>query len=117
MALDSEVVASLKALATESGDAGFLVQLATTFVGDTEKRLGAIRAALAGGDAATAGREGHTLKSASAGVGAMAFSALCKELELAGKAGAVADSKTVFTKIEAAWPALKTEVQRQFTGG
>jgi len=57
------------------------------YLGDAEERLSAIEKALLEGDAIRVQREAHTIKGASANVGASALAELAYSLEKAGKDG------------------------------
>ena len=56
---------------------------------DAPEQLEALNASLAAGDVAGLVRPAHTLKSASASLGALGLAELCRQLELAAKAGSL----------------------------
>lgn len=72
------------------------------YVDDTPKRLAQIHSAIQSGDADGLRKAAHGMKSSSANVGAESLAALCKELELIGRAGTVegADELLVQAKEE-----------------
>ena len=72
----------------------------TAFVGDTPRHLAALRQSLAGGDAEALRRIAHSLKSASANIGAARLAALCRELEQLGRAGKVDGAAPIFADME-----------------
>ncbi len=77
------------------GDVDFLGELAEAYLATTPGLFASMRNAVAAGDASGLQRDAHTLKSGSAGFGALAFAAQCKELEDMGKMGTLqgADEK------------------------
>lgn len=85
--LDQAVLAEL--LASTGDDPEFVRELLETYLAETPEQLDAISAAIAADDAATLVRPAHTLKSSSATMGAMRLSALARELEMAGRSGAL----------------------------
>lgn len=112
--LDPETMASLRSLQEDAGDPTLLKTLGSTFIEDTEKRFGMVRSALTAGLIEPAGSQAHALKSSAANLGALGMSELCKELEQLAKGGKPAAELTaVFAKIEAQWPALKAELERE----
>jgi signal transduction histidine kinase/DNA-binding response OmpR family regulator/HPt (histidine-containing phosphotransfer) domain-containing protein len=87
-ALDPAVLGTLRAL--PSGEpAPFLTVLLEQFAQDAPAHIAALWAAADAGDAAALERTAHTLRSASATVGALRLSALCDQLERLGRRGTV----------------------------
>jgi HPt (histidine-containing phosphotransfer) domain-containing protein len=70
-------------------DIGFVRELIDTFLADTPAQLEAMTAAVEADDAASLVRPAHTLKSSSATVGASRLSLVARELEMAGRTGAL----------------------------
>lgn len=70
------------------GDPEFLVELIDTYVSDAPMQVQELRAAIAAGDVERLVRPAHTLKSASASLGALGLSERCRQLEAASKTGA-----------------------------
>ena len=104
--LDETVLTEL----TEStgGDIGFVRELVQTFLADTPPQLDAMTAAVEADDADALVRPSHTLKSSSATVGAMRLSSVARELEMAGRTGAL--EPAVPGRLEAAraeWKAVE----------
>ncbi|MBI4878566.1 MAG: Hpt domain-containing protein [Planctomycetes bacterium] len=87
-ALDMSVVASLKELGGED-DPGLFTDLVETFLADTPQRVRAIETAARDADAEGLMKAAHGLKSSAANLGAARLSALCRELEKAGRGGAL----------------------------
>ncbi len=77
------------------GDVEFLGELLEAYLTSTPALFASMSDALAAGDASGLQRDAHTLKSGSAGFGALAFAAQCKELEDMGRMGTLqgADEK------------------------
>ena len=76
-------------LESTGDDIGFVRELIDTYLADTPAQLEAMTAAVEADDAAALVRPAHTLKSSSATVGASRLSALARELEMAGRSGAL----------------------------
>jgi HPt (histidine-containing phosphotransfer) domain-containing protein len=83
--IDATTFADL--LETVGGDRGFLGELVETYLADSPSLFAELRVALSSGDAASARRAAHTLKSTSASFGAQRLSGMCREIEAAAAAG------------------------------
>ena len=81
-------------------DIGFVRELVETYLADAPAQLDAMTAAIEADDAEALVRPSHTLKSSSATVGAMRLSSVARELEMAGRTGALEPS--VPDRLEAA---------------
>jgi HPt (histidine-containing phosphotransfer) domain-containing protein len=106
--LDQEAIDNLRALDPDGGDT-FLREIAGIFIEDTPKRIAEIDQSLAAGDTATFVRAAHTIKGASANLGASALRAVAEQLEhrakkdgLADVAALVAELKTAFANAQTA---------------
>ena len=84
-AIDEEAFASLEDIA--DGDAEFIGELLSQYLSDAESLIAGIESCGQSGDAEGLERSAHTLKSASANVGALRLSALCDELQQIGRRG------------------------------
>src|SRR3954466_13181625 len=71
------------------GDEEFIADLVATYVNEGSGHLSEMHAAAAAGDAAAIVRPAHTLKSSSAALGAMRLSQIARDIEFAGREGAV----------------------------
>jgi CheY-like chemotaxis protein/signal transduction histidine kinase/HPt (histidine-containing phosphotransfer) domain-containing protein len=80
---------------TTEGDAAFARELVELYLGDVASRLDAIETALTTGDAPRVQREAHTVKGASANVGATGLAELAYTLEQIGRAGDLDDAPDV----------------------
>ena len=87
-------------LESTGDDIGFVRELIETYLADTPAQLEAMAAAVEADDAAALVRPAHTLKSSSATVGASRLSALARELEMAGRSGAL--QPEVYASLDAA---------------
>jgi HPt (histidine-containing phosphotransfer) domain-containing protein len=74
---------------TTGDDIGFVRELVETYLADTPAQVEAMTIAVEADDAAALVRPAHTLKSSSATVGAMRLSAVAREMEMAGRSGAL----------------------------
>ena len=78
--IDPGVIQGLRELGGAE-DPGLLVELIDLYLSDAPQRMSEIEDALASGNWALLERAAHTLKSASANIGALGLSEVCKELE------------------------------------
>ena len=85
--LDPVVIDEL--LTSVGGDHAFVAELIDAYLTDAPIQLGEIDAAAAAGDAAAMVRPAHTLKSSSATLGLQRLAAAARELEMAGRSGAL----------------------------
>jgi len=96
----------IRALSRERGDA--LVQkVVETYVDDTPKQLSSLRRAIEGLDTGNVRRIAHTLKSASANVGADTMAGLCKQMEHLGRADTTEGADAIFTGMEREFQAVR----------
>ncbi|MBW8900543.1 MAG: response regulator [Massilia sp.] len=96
----------IRALSRERGDA--LVQkVIAAYVDDTPQQLRTLRSAIDGLDTGIVRRVAHTLKSASANVGAEALAALCKEMEHLGRADTTEGADVILTDMEQEFQAVR----------
>ena len=105
--IDATTFAEL--LETVGGDREFLAELVETYLADSPGLFGKLKQAIAEGDAATARRAAHTLKSTSATFGANDLAAQCRDIEAAAAAGdltgldgRVASAEAAYAQVEAA---------------
>lgn len=82
--LDSQTLEGLAALADE-GDPDLICELIDLFLDDAVDRLRSMSAAVEAGDPEPVAQAAHALKSASASVGALAFSGKCRDIEAAAR--------------------------------
>lgn len=90
--INMEIIESLRELGGEE-DPGLVVELIDLYLADAPERIREIQAALACDDFDLLERASHTLKSASANIGALQLSSLCAELESMGRSREVLDSQ------------------------
>ena len=90
---------NIRALSRDGGDA--LVQkVINAFMGDTPRHLNALRQAVNAREAEHLRRLAHSLKSASANIGAARLAALCRDLEQLGRAGGVDGAASLLADVE-----------------
>jgi two-component system sensor histidine kinase/response regulator len=96
----------IRMLSRERGDA--LVQkVIAAYVDDTPQQLSTLRRAIDGMDTGNVRRIAHTLKSASANVGADALAALCKTMEHLGRADTTEGADSLLTNMEQEFQAVR----------
>jgi two-component system sensor histidine kinase/response regulator len=99
----------IRMLSRERGDA--LVQkVIAAYVDDTPQQLSTLRHAIAGFDTGNVRRIAHTLKSASANVGAEALAALCKTMEQLGRTDTTDGAGAILTDMEHEFQAVRNSL-------
>lgn len=78
--LDPGVVERLRQL-TPPGEPDVLREVLNLFLDEVPKKLGALRSAVASGDAAAVRRTAHSLKGSSGNIGARAMYDVCRQLD------------------------------------
>ncbi|HTP97272.1 MAG TPA: PAS domain S-box protein [Burkholderiales bacterium] len=113
--LDTGALDSIRSL-QKPGAPNLLEKIVRLYVEDTPRLIETMRAAARATDANGLQRAAHTLKSASANVGALELAALCRQLEADARGGAVADASDRIERIErefrAVVPVLQLELRR-----
>jgi signal transduction histidine kinase/CheY-like chemotaxis protein len=97
---------NIRALSQERGDA--LVQkVIAAYVDDTPQHLQTLRQAIAGLDTGSVRKVAHSLKSASANIGAQKLAQLCKEMENLGRADTTDGAACILTDMEQEFQAVR----------
>ncbi len=86
------------------------VGLVKEFVVDSQQRLERIKQAHQSGDNATGLEVAHTLKGASANIGANALSKYCETMQMVCQANMIADAHNVVADIEAEFAQVSQEI-------
>ena len=89
------------------GDELIAKEIIHVFLNDTPDRIAALKESLENGDAIQGQRQAHTLKGASANIGAVALKEVAYQIETAAKAGDFEQSKSLLSEIDKAF--LKLE--------
>ncbi len=110
-AIDEEAFAGLEELA--DGDVEFIGELIAQYLSDARSLAAGIDAASAAGDAEGLQRSAHTLKSASANVGALRLAALCDELQHLGRAADVTGCSDRVAACLEAYARAKRELEQR----
>jgi signal transduction histidine kinase/DNA-binding response OmpR family regulator/HPt (histidine-containing phosphotransfer) domain-containing protein len=104
--INARALDNIRALSQQGGDA--LVQkVVQAYVGDAPQHLRTLRQAVVGQDADTVRRVAHSLKSASANVGAEILARLCKNLEQMGRNASVTGAAALLTDMEDEFQAVQ----------
>ena len=104
--INAAALEKIRALSQAGGDA--LVQkVVAAYVGDTPRQLQALHQAVEGEDADTVRRVAHSLKSASANVGADTLARLCKDLEHLGRSASVLGAAGLLSDMEQEFQAVQ----------
>jgi CheY-like chemotaxis protein len=93
------------------GEFEYLVELIDSFLEDAPQLLAELERSFENGDAAGVHRVAHSLKSNGADFGAIAFSDLCKELEMMGRDGMIDDAGELVAQIETEYGRVKDALQ------
>jgi signal transduction histidine kinase/CheY-like chemotaxis protein/HPt (histidine-containing phosphotransfer) domain-containing protein len=96
----------IRALSRERGDA-LVEKVIAAYVDDTPQQLKVLRRAIDGMDTDNVRRIAHTLKSASANVGAETLAALCKEMEHLGRAATTEGADEILSDMEQEFQAVR----------
>ena len=99
--LDVAVVDELRA--STGGDEEFLLDLVATYVEEALPGLEAMARAASAGDTEAVVRPAHTLKSTSASIGAMRLSAICRDIETAGREARAEGLEKVVAAATSTW--------------
>jgi HPt (histidine-containing phosphotransfer) domain-containing protein len=81
--------------------------VAEGFLGDIPRQIEVLKGYLVAGDAASAERQAHSIKGASANVGGQALRAVAFEMEKAGKAGDLESIRARMAELETQFAQLK----------
>jgi HPt (histidine-containing phosphotransfer) domain-containing protein len=111
-ALDPKPLAALRAL-HKPGGPDVLGNVLRAYLDSAPQLLATLRQGLACGDAPAMQRAAHSLKSASANVGATTLAAHCKTLEAMGRANTLANAALVFARIEAEYALVETALHAE----
>jgi CheY-like chemotaxis protein len=104
--INTAALEKIRALSRDGGDA--LVQkVVNAYVGDVPQHLRTLRQAIGATDAGTVKRIAHSLKSASANVGAETLAGLCKDLEHLGRADTIEGADTLLADMEHEFQAVR----------
>ena len=100
--IDLSVIEALRELGGED-DPGLVIELIDLYLLDAPERIRDIQKALASEDFDLLERAAHTLKSASANIGALSLSGFCKELEVMARESHVTDPTSLAAKSQVAF--------------
>jgi PAS domain S-box-containing protein len=108
--LDAHVLQALRQMAG-SRATEVLAQIIDNYLEAAPQLLQAMHDAVASGDAAALKQAAHTLRGASANLGAIALSQFCKTLEAMGDAGITTEALAVLSQVEAEYAMVKVALQ------
>jgi signal transduction histidine kinase/DNA-binding response OmpR family regulator/HPt (histidine-containing phosphotransfer) domain-containing protein len=107
--VNREALEKIRMLSRERGDA-LVEKVINAYVDDTPQQLSTLRRAIDGMDTDNVRRIAHTLKSASANVGAESLAALCKEMEHLGRAATTEGADGLLTDMEQEFQAVRNSL-------
>ena len=102
----------IRALSRDRGDA-LVRKVISAYVDDVPQQLRTLRDAIDGLDADGVRRIAHTLKSASANVGADALAAMCKAMEQLGRADTTVGADAILVDMEQEFQAVRRSLTAQ----
>lgn len=105
-ALDGEALDRLRSL-NEPGQPDVVREVVGLFLADAPERLRAIAAAVHAGDAAALQRAAHTMKGASATIGARSLQRVCRGLEEMGRDQRVASAAAELSVLDREFTRVK----------
>ncbi len=112
--LDRAALAGIRAL-ERPGSGNLLRRVIDRYAEDAPRLVASMRAAAANEDAHALQVAAHTLKSASANVGAVALAGLCKSLESTGRSGVTAGAAEALPELERELERVATALQAELT--
>ena len=105
-AINRVALEKIRALSRERGDA-LVDKVIAAYVDDTPQQLTTLRRAIDGQDTGNVRRVAHTLKSASANVGADTLATLCRDMERLGRADTTEGANTLLGNMEREFQAVR----------
>ncbi|HEY8494094.1 MAG TPA: response regulator, partial [Myxococcota bacterium] len=112
--LDRSALASIRALELP-GAGGLLQRVIHRYAEDAPRLVEKMRAAAANDDAHALQVAAHTLKSASANVGAVKLAGMCKNLEMAGRSGNTAGAAEAVLEVERELSRVASALEAELT--
>jgi CheY-like chemotaxis protein/HPt (histidine-containing phosphotransfer) domain-containing protein len=110
--LDRRMLDQLRELQSKD-DPDLLANVLKLYLGDSPKAVAKVAQGVADGDAAVVERAAHTLKSASANIGATALSQLCAQLQAAGRSGNLDVARVLYPRLTAEYQRVQTALHAE----
>ncbi len=110
--LDAQPLEQLRALESV-GEPGFFQSLCREFITETQSRIALLPDLLTARDAKTLEREAHSMKSASASLGAMKLSELCSQLERTAREEKLDECGVLIEELRAEFPRVQRALERE----
>ena len=114
--LDPDVVARLRQL-TPPGEPDVLQEILNLFLDEVPKKIGALRTAVASGDATTVQRTAHSLKGSSGNIGAHAMYDVCRQLDARARSEEPARLQPLVEALDAEYGKVAAEIRRMLGEG
>jgi CheY-like chemotaxis protein len=111
-ALEAAVLEGIRAMDAD-GSGGFLRQLIDKYLANSSADLDHLASSVRSGDAEALGKTAHRLKSASANLGAMVLSSICKDLETAGRSGELDGAERLVAAIRSEYERVSRALTRE----
>jgi HPt (histidine-containing phosphotransfer) domain-containing protein len=106
--LDATAVSALVAML--GGDAEALAEIVDAFLDEAPQRVAELREGATVGDAALVGRAAHTLKANAATFGAGRLEGLCRDVEVAARAGDLSGAAQPIEAIGGEWLVVRPQL-------
>jgi two-component system sensor histidine kinase/response regulator len=109
-ALDAKALGAIREL--DDGEGTILAEVVAIFLDEAPRHLNELSRATESHDGAELARVAHALKSASGNIGAVRVVRLCKELEVLGRSGEVADAAPLLREIQQQFAVVRPLLQK-----
>ena len=111
--INRHALEAIRALNADKGEM-LLQRVLHAFIGDTPRRLASLREAIAAGNAASIRKAAHSLKSASANVGADTLAQLSKDMEQLGRNDTTGGAAALLATMEQEFSAVRDTLSSMF---
>lgn len=112
-AIDPETIETLRML-QEDGGPDLVTELFDLFYADVPARFGELKTACAQNDAGAIASVAHGLKSASANIGCLGFSEICRQLEALGRAQDTRGAPALLGYLEQEYARIQDSFRSQY---
>jgi CheY-like chemotaxis protein len=112
--IDQNAIDHIRSL-DEDGSQGFLDQIIRVYLDESEPWIGQLGKAVGEADAAAVHQAAHGLKSASANVGALRLSSLCRKLEEMGRVRTMHGAQEILPQVEQEYQAVRSALRGQLS--
>ncbi len=112
--INRSVLKTLQDLQIE-GQPDILVSIVSAYLNSSERIIAELQEALADNNLSVVCNSAHSLKSASANVGAITFSEICREIEVKSKTGSIDNREELISALETEFVRVRETLQQEIT--